>query len=139
MLAWAMAHDEFKTQLFRFVDVFPSCRSDADVLRHLQEYFAGIPVPRAVELGLDVAEHVPFGAVASATVVRHNIRRMARQFIAGSDPGRAVGALRRLWEGGEAVTVDLLGEKVVSEREADDYAARVVAVVDELVASTPLW
>ena len=61
MLAWAFTHPEFKTQLFRLVDVFPSCRDADDVLRHLSEYFDGVPVPRAVELGLDLAEHVPFG------------------------------------------------------------------------------
>ena len=25
LLEWAMAHPRFKTQLFRFVDVFPAC------------------------------------------------------------------------------------------------------------------
>jgi Proline utilization A N-terminal domain len=34
-LEWAMRHPAFKTQLFRFVDVFPACRDDEDVLRHL--------------------------------------------------------------------------------------------------------
>src|SRR5882672_9131116 len=62
LLDWAMAHPGFKTQLFRFVDVFPACRDDADVLRHLSEYFAGVDVPRALGLGLEVAERVPFGA-----------------------------------------------------------------------------
>src|SRR5438309_92049 len=51
MLQWAFTHPEFKTQLFRFVDVFPSCRDAGDVLRHMAEYFDGVPVPRAVELG----------------------------------------------------------------------------------------
>ena len=86
MLEWAFTHPEFKTQLFRFVDVFPQCRDAADVLRHMSEYFDGVPVPRAVELGLDVAEQVPLGSVVSAAVARRNIRRMARQFIAGEDP-----------------------------------------------------
>src|SRR5690348_12782136 len=39
LLDWAMAKGAFKTQLFRFVDVFPGCRDDDDVMRHLQEYF----------------------------------------------------------------------------------------------------
>ena len=91
MLEWAFTHPEFKTQLFRFVDVFPSCRDAADVLRHMSEYFDGVPVPRAVELGLDVAEQVPLGSVVSAAVARRNIRRMARQFIAGADPAHAHG------------------------------------------------
>src|SRR3989442_507307 len=118
MLEWAFTHPEFKTQLFRFVDVFPRCRDADDVLRHMSEHFDGVPVPRAMELGLDVAEQVPLGSVVSAAVARRNVRRMARQFIAGADPHRAVTALRRLWEQGEAITVDLLGERVVSEPEA---------------------
>ena len=139
MLEWAFTHPDFKTQLFRFVDVFPSCRDQAEVLRHLSEYFDGIAVPRAVELGLDLAEHVPLGNVVSATVARRNIRRMARQFIAGADPEHAIDALRRLWERGEAVTVDLLGERVVAEHEADRYAARVVELLDALITGTRAW
>src|ERR1700757_2881290 len=54
VLDWAMSHPSFKTQLFRFVNVFPACRDDADVLRHLVEYFADVPVPRALRLGLEV-------------------------------------------------------------------------------------
>ena len=115
MLAWAMSHPAFKTQLFRLVDVLPSCRDDDDVLRHLEEYFDGIPVPRALDLGIDVAEHVPFGAAVTATVARRSVRRMARQFIVGTTPARALPRLARLWERGEAATVDLLGEKVVAE------------------------
>ena len=126
MLEWAFTHPEFKTQLFRFVDVFPRCRDAGDVLRHMSEYFDGVPVPRAVELGLDVAEHVPLGSVVSAAVARRNVRRMARQFIVGADP-RARARRARVGCGtqGEAITVDLLGEKVVSEAEADRYAGRV--------------
>ena len=67
MLEWAMSHPSFKTQLFRFVDVFPATVDDADVLRHLEEYFEGADVPRVVDLGLGVAEHVPFGKSAAAS------------------------------------------------------------------------
>src|SRR6476619_5596974 len=90
VLDWAMSHPSFKTQLFRFVDVFPACRDDAEVLRHLREYFAGVPVPRALRLGLEVAEHVPFGAQVSAAAARRNVLRMARQLIAGATPADAL-------------------------------------------------
>jgi RHH-type proline utilization regulon transcriptional repressor/proline dehydrogenase/delta 1-pyrroline-5-carboxylate dehydrogenase len=139
MLEWAFTHPEFKTQLFRFVDVFPRCRDAGDVLQHMSEYFDGVPVPRAVGLGLDVAEQVPLGGVASAAVARRSIRRMARQFIVGADPRRAVAGLRRLWEQGEANTVDLLGERVVSDGEADHYAHRVLELLELLVAETRSW
>ena len=79
-------------------------------------------------------------ASVSAAVARRNIRRMARQFIAGADPQRAHGRVsRRLWDQGEAITVDLLGEQVVSEPEAQRYADRVVELVDVLAAGTRAW
>ncbi len=136
MLDWALTHPDFKTQLFRLVDVFPACTDDADVLRHVDEYFEGIPVPRALDLGVELAEHVPFGAQVTAAVVRRNIRRMARQFIAGETPGAAVPRLTRLWRRGQASTVDLLGEHTVTEAEADHYARRVRELLDTLVAAT---
>src|SRR3954463_3333320 len=131
MLEWAMSHPSFKTQLFRFVDVFPATTGDADVLRHLDEYFSAADVPRTFDLGLDVADHVPFGKAAAASVARRNITRMARQFIVGADPAAAVAGLERLWRAGSAFTVDLLGEKTETDEEADAYGVRV----DELLAA----
>jgi len=139
MLEWAMANPGFKTQLFRFVDVFPACRSDAEVMRHLDEYFEGVDVPRALDLGLGAAEHMPFGSRLSAAVARRNIRRMARQFIAGSTPAEALPQLEQLWRLGEASTVDLLGEKTITDDDAQRYATRVLAMLDALVAGTRRW
>lgn len=139
MLDWAMTHPEFKTQLFRFVDVFPACRDDADVLRHIDEYFADVPVPKALDLGIDAAEHVPLGARISAAVARRNITRMARQFIAGATPATALPRLELLWRRGEATTVDLLGEKTVTTADADRYAGRVRELLDALVEGSRSW
>ncbi|MEA2702886.1 MAG: RHH-type transcriptional regulator, proline utilization regulon repressor / proline dehydrogenase [Actinomycetota bacterium] len=139
MLEWAMSHPSFKTQLFRFVDVFPSTSGDADVLRHLEEYFEGADVPKALDLGLDLADHVPFGKAAAATIARHNITRVAQQFIVGSGPDEAVEGLHRLWRQGSAFTVDLLGEKTVTEAEADLYAERVGELLAALIEATPRW
>ncbi len=139
LLLWAMAHPRFKTQLFRFVDVFPACHDDADVRRHLEEYFEGVDMPRALRVALGLTGHLPLGAEISAAVARRNVRRMARQFIAGADPEAALPQLERLWRAGEACTVDLLGEHVVTEAEADRYAARAGAALDALVAAAPAW
>src|SRR6058998_2365417 len=139
VLDWAMSHPGFKTQLFRFVDVFPACRDDADVLRHLSEYFAGVEVPRALGLGLELAGRVPFGARLSTAAARRNIMRMARQLIAGATPEDALPRLAALWRAGEACTVDLLGEKTVTEREAARYAERVRAMLEALVEGARAW
>ncbi len=139
MLEWAMSHPSFKTQLFRFVDVFPATVDDEDVLRHLDEYFAGADVPKALDLGLGVAEHVPFGKAAAASLARRNITKVAEQFIVGSTPRAAVPNLQRLWQRGAAATVDLLGEKTVTSAEADRYAARVDELLHTLLDGSRHW
>src|SRR5262249_6868324 len=100
---------------------------------------ADVPVPRALGVGLALAEHVPFGAHVSTAAARRNILRMARQLIAGATPAEALPRLERLWRAGEAPTVDLLGEKTVTEAEAARYAGRVTELLDALVAGTRAW
>src|SRR5688572_28149727 len=139
MLTWAMAHPDFKTQLFRFVDVFPATTGSSDVLRHIHDYFEGADAPRLMGMGVDLAERVPFGGSISAAVARRNIMRMAEQFIVGDAPHAAVEGLHRLWRHGSAFTVDLLGEKTVTETEADRYAARVGELLETLVRDTASW
>jgi len=139
MLGWAMSHPSFKTQLFRFVDVFPATQGDADVLRHVREYFDGADVPKALDLGVGVAEHLPGGRGITASVARRNITRMAEQFIVGTSPGDAVDGLHRLWKQGSGFVVDLLGEKTVTEAEADRYAGRVDGLVRALLDGTANW
>src|SRR2546423_4168209 len=97
VLGWAMAKGAFKTQLFRFVAVFPGCRDDDDVMRRLREYFDGGATPAPLRLGLGVGGKVPFGAGLSAATARRNIHRMARQFIAGQTAAEALPRLEELW------------------------------------------
>ncbi|MGI8777383.1 MAG: proline dehydrogenase family protein [Acidimicrobiales bacterium] len=139
MLEWAMSHPSFRTELFRFVDVFPVTTDDADVLAHLDDYFEGPEVPRVLDLGLGIADHLPFGSAAAAGLARRNISRVAEQFIIGTDPAHAVSGLERLWRQGRAFTVDLLGEKTITEAEADRYAARVSALLSTLSEATSGW
>jgi len=139
MLEWAMSHPSFKTQLFRFVDVFPATTGDDDVVRHLDEYLQGADVPRLLDLSLDVAEHVPLGKAATAAVARRNIATVAGQFIVGNDAPAAAAGLHRLWRLGTAFTVDLLGEKTVTDDEADRYEARVAGLLEGLHAAAMRW
>ncbi len=139
MLGWAMSHPSFKTQLFRFVDVFPATTGDADVLRHVREYFEGPDMPRVLDLGMGLADHLPLGEHLTATTARRTITRMAEQFIVGSGPAEAVAGLHKVWRSGSAFVVDLLGEKTVTEAEADRYAGRVRELVEALLDATEGW
>ena len=39
VMDWCMRHDEFKVQLFRFIDVLPTLTTGESLSRHLTEYF----------------------------------------------------------------------------------------------------
>jgi RHH-type transcriptional regulator, proline utilization regulon repressor / proline dehydrogenase / delta 1-pyrroline-5-carboxylate dehydrogenase len=136
----AMADPSFKTELFRFVDVFPATTGPEDVLRHLDDYFGTGAAPAMLRAGLDVADHVPgIGPRVASGVAGRNITRIASQFILGVDAEDAVGALRDRWVEGSAFTVDLLGEKTVVEREAAAYADRVARTLGTLLEATADW
>ena len=139
MIAWAMSNDDFKTQLFRLVDVYPGLDDDDDLARHLGEYFEDVDVSRLLDAGMRVADHVPGGHRLEASVVRRNIERMARQFIVGEDPQQTVDGLHLLWREGSASTVDLLGERTITASQADRYAGRVGELLSALLSATPSW
>jgi RHH-type proline utilization regulon transcriptional repressor/proline dehydrogenase/delta 1-pyrroline-5-carboxylate dehydrogenase len=138
MMAFSMRDEHFKVQMFRFVDVLASLRRSTDIVQHLKEYFAGMQngsVP-FLQTGIRAARIFPW---VTAPILRWNVSGMARQFIAGRDPGDVMKTLRKRRREKIGFTVDLLGEAVVSEQETDEYAARCLALVEGLTAQTKGW
>jgi RHH-type proline utilization regulon transcriptional repressor/proline dehydrogenase/delta 1-pyrroline-5-carboxylate dehydrogenase len=138
MMAFSMRDEHFKVQMFRFVDVLASLHSSRDIVQHLGEYFADMrngSVP-FLQTGIRAAKIFPW---LTAPVLRWNVSGMARQFIAGRDPDDVMKMLRKRRKERIGFTVDLLGEAVVSEQEADEYAARCFNLLDGLAERTRGW
>src|SRR5213592_3502432 len=138
MMAFSMRDEHFKVQMFRFVDVLASLRHSTDIVRHLDEYFADMrngSVP-FLQTGIKAARVFPW---LTAPILRWNVSGMARQFIAGRDPDDVMKTLRQRRKEKIGFTVDLLGEAVVSEKEADEYAARAMELLDTLSRETSSW
>ncbi len=142
VMDWCMKNEDFKVQLFRFVDVFP-CLTTAELLaRHIQEYFgaADQDIPTVLKWGARGARLG--GAVGSKVLnaaIRFNIQDMARQFIIGDNLKTAVENLGKLREQGFAFVVDVLGEATVNEQEADQYVATYTALLRELSQTQKRW
>jgi len=132
----SMRDERFKGQLFRFVDVLPSLRSSREVVQHLHEYFGENGFGPLVNTGIRLASIVPW---ISGRMLRWNVSGMARQFIAGRNPDDVMATLRKRRTQKIGFTVDLLGEAVVSEAEADEYAARYRDLLDKLARETKNW
>jgi RHH-type transcriptional regulator, proline utilization regulon repressor / proline dehydrogenase / delta 1-pyrroline-5-carboxylate dehydrogenase len=138
MMDWAMRDEHFKTQLFRFVDVLPSLTSAGEVSRHLKEYLGDEQVN--LSAGLRTALKAATGASwLFGAGVKAQVTAMARQFMLGDDSKEIVATLRRLHDEDIAFTVDVLGETVVSETEADNYAARYLDLLSLLAGETSKW
>ena len=141
MMEWAMADERLKVEMLRFVDVFPTLRTRAEIARHLREYFVqqGVAAPKALRWGVGLTgRHSPVAPLASA-VVRRQMKGFARRFIAGRDAEDAIPALRALRREGTGFTLDVLGEATVSEAEAHAYQQSYLTLLDGLAAEAADW
>ena len=140
LLTISMRDEQLKLQLFRFVDVLPSLRTSGEVVEHLQEYFVEAHDSRKLSeflgAGIRLARIVPW---LSGPILRWNVSEMARQFIAGRNSNDVLRILRKRRTQKIGFTVDLLGEAVVSETEADEYAARYLDLLEGLARETRNW
>src|SRR5438445_13276812 len=75
----------------------------------------------------------------SAAVLRWNVSETARQFIAGRNTHEVIATLRKRRAQKIGFTVDVLGEAVLSEAQADEYAALYGDLLEELARETRDW
>src|ERR1700751_3134550 len=138
LMALSMHDERFKTQLFRFVAVLPSLRRSSEVIQHLEQYFSDSDDDFSPLLGMGIraARLVPW---ISAPVLRWNVSEMARQFIAGRNGNDVIATLRQRRAQKIGFTVDVLGEAVVSEAEADEHAAFYGDLLEKLARETREW
>jgi proline dehydrogenase len=138
-MAMATGDEELRTALFRFVDVVPACRSLDDLARHLNSFLEEVaetppPISAAMHMSHTRAGRAALGAAAAG-----GVRHLAHRFIVGETPQAALGTLRKLWDGGVASSVDLLGEATVTVDEADRYAERCTEAIDVLSRACREW
>ncbi|PYL99204.1 MAG: L-glutamate gamma-semialdehyde dehydrogenase, partial [Verrucomicrobia bacterium] len=138
MMEFSMRDEHFKVQMFRFVDVLASLRRGSDIVQHLDEYFADMRngYTPLIRTGVSLARIAPF---ISGKLLRWNVSGMARQFIAGRNPDDVMKTLRKKRRQKIGFTVDLLGEAVVSEEEANEYATRCQELLEHLARETRRW
>ncbi|MGP1272013.1 MAG: proline dehydrogenase family protein [Phycisphaerales bacterium] len=138
LMDWSMRDQDFKVQLFRFVDVFPMLHTPEQIHDHLTDYLSqpGVTPPPGMDLGIKA------GGIAKglmAKTISSQIKGMAQKFIAGTDAASALPRLKQLWDHDIAFSVDLLGEACVSEAEADDYLAKYLDLVNNLPLTVASW
>ncbi|MBX7165430.1 MAG: proline dehydrogenase family protein [Pirellulales bacterium] len=141
ILAWAMRDESVKVQMFRFIDVLPMLRDSADVVRHLHEYFDDVQsgLPSAARLGLAAAAPHSVLGRALALAARRHAQASARRFIAGTTSEEVLAAAMRERKLRRAFTLDVLGEAVTSDREAERYLNAYLELIESLAPRVNVW
>ena len=141
LMSWAMNDEAVKVQMFRFVDVLPMLRDHTAIARHLDEYFEEVRdrLPWAARLGLDLSTSNSILSRALAFNARSNAARMARRFIAGSNVDEVLASVRRIRRNRYAFTLDLLGEAVISDGEAERYQQSYIDLINGMAQQVNEW
>lgn len=141
VMDWSMKNEQFKIQMFRFVDVFPALTTGRLLTEHIREYFGEEKeMPSFLSTGAKMAGM--FGAIGGAVLnkaISANIQEMARQFIVGENTKEAVKNLEKLRREGFAAVMDVLGEATLSEKEAEEYVATYLELLEALKTEQEKW
>ena len=141
LMSWAMGDEAVKVQMFRFVDVLPMLKDHHAIAQHMDEYFEVVRdrLPWAARVGLDLSVSNTILSRALAFNARTNAARMARRFIAGSSVDEVVASVRKLRRNRFAFTLDLLGEAIISDSEADRYQQAYIDLITGMSQQVDEW
>jgi RHH-type proline utilization regulon transcriptional repressor/proline dehydrogenase/delta 1-pyrroline-5-carboxylate dehydrogenase len=136
MIDRSLQDESLRVALFRFVDVLPSLESSAEIGRHLEEYFSR--VDHALGGLVYIAQALHAGTLV-APIVRRNVVKLARRFIAEESGNHLATVLAQLRKEPAAFTLDVVGEATVSDAEALAMHKRYVDLLRRLTSLSESW
>ncbi|WP_066383307.1 L-glutamate gamma-semialdehyde dehydrogenase [Anabaena sp. CA = ATCC 33047] len=141
LLAWAMSNPGLRVQLFRFIDTLPALRSKSEIAAHLQEYLGdeSVELPAALKGMLNFANPDSMPGQVAATTVSTAVETLAYKYISGENIQQVIKTVERLRKEKMAFTIDLLGEAVITETEAQSYLERYQELISQLTAASKNW
>jgi len=141
LLNWTMGNPGLRVQMFRFIDCLPALRSKPEIARHLQEYLGqeDVELPGALKGMLNFANPDSVPGQIAATTVSTAVETLAQKYIAGETIQQAIKTIERLRKERMAFTVDLLGEAVITETEAQSYLDRYLELMAQLTDAAKRW
>jgi RHH-type proline utilization regulon transcriptional repressor/proline dehydrogenase/delta 1-pyrroline-5-carboxylate dehydrogenase len=141
LLDWAMASPGLRMQLFRFIDCLPALKSNAEIANHLQQYLGqeNVELPGALKGILNFTDpHTPPAQLAAATISKAT-ENLAFKYISGETIEQVIKAVERLRKEKMGFTIDLLGEAVITETEAEAYYQSYLNLMEQLAQQAKNW
>ncbi|MCF8060755.1 MAG: proline dehydrogenase family protein [Bacteriovoracaceae bacterium] len=129
----SLDHDKLGVEVKRILlETFRRLLIDSTKAKLLRKKGQEAPLPTYVMVGLRVGLFIGNLIPASqlASLVRASVRLMATRFIAGENIESVESSFKGLFSTKRDVTLDQLGELVVSEKEADNYCREVINLIE---------
>ena len=141
LLAWTMDNPGLRVQMFRLIDCLPALTNKAEIASHFQEYLgdASVELPQALKGLLNFADPSSMPAQVAATTLSGAVETLARKYIAGENIKQALKSIEQLRKQSMAFTMDLLGEAVVTEQEAQAYLNQYLDLMEQLTGASKRW
>lgn len=134
ILDWTMSNPGLRVQMFRFIDTIPALQSKTEIARHFQQYMSAetVELPNALKGILNFSDPDSFPAQTTAATITKAVETLAYKYIAGENIAEVIKTIGRLRKQGMTYTIDLLGEAVITENEAQDYLRRYLDLTEQL-------
>ena len=141
LLGWTMDNPGLRVQMFRLIDCLPALTSKPEIASHLQEYLGdkSVEVPQALKSLLNYADPKSVPANVAATTLSGAVETLARKYVSGENITQALKSIERIRKQSMTFTMDLLGEAVVTEQEAQAYLDQYLNLMEQLTDASKKW
>lgn len=141
LMELGMKDEKLKIELFRFVDVLPTLKTDEQLSKHINEYFGNVKGGHSdlIKIAAQIGTGNILGRMAASAAVKAGVTQMAKTFIAGENVKEVIQRVSELRKKNMAFTIDILGEAVLSEKEASYYQNLYIELISGLSNEITKW
>ena len=141
VLEWTMANPGLRVQMFRFIDAIPALQSKEEIANHFQQYMSAeaVELPSALKGMINFSDPNSFPAQTAAATITKAVETLAYKYIAGENITEVIKTIERLRKSGMTYTIDLLGEAVITEAEAENYLQSYLNLIEQLTQKAQSW
>lgn len=137
-------HDSLRIHMLKFLSVLPSLDFDESgqmvvdsLVECMDRCIADKKLPMYLRLAMKFDKFLlkKLNPKLSTRLIRYIVRKLATRFVVDEKNSRE--SLKKLFDSNRDVTLDRLGELVLSEQEADLYCDRVIAMIEDISSVIP--
>lgn len=141
LMGWAMSNPGLRVQLFRFIDALPALQSNSEIARHFQQYMTTeeVELPDALKSILNFTEPNSLPAQAASVTITKAVETLAYKYISGENIDKVIKAIEKIRKDKMCFSIDLLGEAVITESEAQSYLQSYLDLITQLSEQAQKW